>query len=56
LSDDEVVGAVTSTDWESHVTPVEARDEADNDKLLARLELTREAFFQLISVVDPVAQ
>ncbi|KAL6755525.1 hypothetical protein V8C86DRAFT_2676583 [Haematococcus lacustris] len=50
LSDDEVVGAIASSPWEKGVEPIEGLDE---DQKLRKLELTREGFYQLISVIDP---
>ncbi|KAF5837391.1 hypothetical protein DUNSADRAFT_4439 [Dunaliella salina] len=50
LSDDEVVGAVAISGWEQGVEPVQDEDEK---KQVIRLELTREGFYGLVSIVAP---
>eukprot|EP00200_Dunaliella_tertiolecta_P005924 CAMPEP_0202351296 /NCGR_PEP_ID=MMETSP1126-20121109/8001_1 /ASSEMBLY_ACC=CAM_ASM_000457 /TAXON_ID=3047 /ORGANISM="Dunaliella tertiolecta, Strain CCMP1320" /LENGTH=125 /DNA_ID=CAMNT_0048943391 /DNA_START=251 /DNA_END=628 /DNA_ORIENTATION=+ len=51
LSDDEVVGAVAiSGSWEQGVEPVQ---DVDENKQVMKLELTREGFYGLVSIVAP---
>jgi len=50
LSDDEVVGAIAVSGWEQGAQPVQ---DVDDNKQLMKLELTREGFFGLVSIVEP---
>uniref|UniRef100_A0A7S0RJR6 Uncharacterized protein n=1 Tax=Chlamydomonas leiostraca TaxID=1034604 RepID=A0A7S0RJR6_9CHLO len=49
LSDDEVVGAIAFSEWEKGAQPVQAEE----GRSVRKLELTREGFYELMSVVDP---
>eukprot|EP00878_Enallax_costatus_P011561 GHUV01012069.1.p1 GENE.GHUV01012069.1~~GHUV01012069.1.p1 ORF type:complete len:248 (+),score=50.94 GHUV01012069.1:135-878(+) len=49
LSDDQVVTAVAADDWENSMTLVQAENEAGG---IEALELSREAFYQIVSLID----
>lgn len=48
LSDDDTVAAISSDPWENKIVPVQSDDPEP-----VKLEVTREGFFNLISVIDP---
>ena len=48
LSDDDTVAAISADAWEKKIVPVQSDDQPP-----VKLEVTREGFFNLISVVDP---
>ena len=48
LSDDETIAAISSDQWEKMVVPVQSDDTPPS-----KLQVTREGFFNIVSVVNP---
>lgn len=51
LSDDDMVAAMSMDNWEESVEPVQSAPKSD--KTVDKLQLTREGFYNVVSIVDP---
>lgn len=53
LSDDDIVSVVAAEDWEKMLQPIEGEDSRG---VVAQLQLTREEFYSMLSLIEPILQ